>query len=106
MTGGVWLCTLGIHGFQLPLAQTWLGRPLLPDWKLHVCPPSLGERSRGFGDLCSWAPLPVGTLCLGARSSTPFLTPRRCTCPDGWANMAVLCTDFLVLILYLNGSTE
>lgn len=79
------LCIPGIHGFQLPLPQSWPEIPLLPDWKLHICPLSFGERSRGFGDLCSWATLPVGTLYLGARSSTPFLTPGRCTCPDSWA---------------------
>lgn len=65
VTGGVWLCSLGIHGFQLPLPQTWLGMPLLPDWKLHICPPSLGERSRGSGDLCSWATLLWALFTLG-----------------------------------------
>lgn len=112
VTGGVLLCILGIHGFQLPLSQSWLAIPLLPDWKLHFCPPSFGERYRGFGDLCSWATQHLGTLYLGARSSTPFLTPRRCTCPDGWASVAALHTDFLVLIctsvadVNLFGSTE
>lgn len=101
MTGGVLLCTLGIHGFHLILPRAWLGIPLLPDWKLHLCPPSFGERSRG--NLYSWVTLHVGTFYLGARSSTPFLTPRRCTCPDGWASMSVFHTDFLVFILYLSG---
>lgn len=75
------MCPLWRPQFRLPLPQSWLGTPLLPDWKLQSAGPALVRGTEGddFGDLLSWVTLQVGTLYFGARSSTPFLIPRRCT---------------------------